>query len=229
MALDIRQKYEVETEKVESSPGCWSTLEVSIFRIFGKGNKSKIGSYKRNYHTLFNTFVPFTLNNNDYALYSPDYTCTRIMELPSCKDIGGESPCENGFCPVDFHVPLIRRAVFPSSEDKSRTLDCWLADDACFNKDELKGALMLDPPQSARFGFVAGCLWADDSSWKIQYLDLSKAPQGIIKREEKFDYIQLPRNMKLKEAIDMSNWEPTSQIVSITNSSNFHLKHQPFK
>ena len=28
-------------------------------------------------------------------------------------------------------------------------------------------------------GFVAGCVWGDDSSWKIEYLDLSKADEGI--------------------------------------------------
>ena len=31
-------------------------------------------------------------------------------------------------------------------------------------------------------GFVAGCIWGDDSSWKVQFLDLQEADKGIVKR-----------------------------------------------
>jgi hypothetical protein len=52
-------------------------------------------------------------------------------------------------------------------------------------------------------GFVAGCVWGDDSSWKIQYLDLSRADEGIIKREERFGYIELPSHLTLDKAVDL--------------------------
>ncbi len=64
-----------------------------------------IGRYQRNYDRFFNTFAPFKRNGRDYALYSPDYTCTRVMSLPDCKDVGGEAPDDGGFCPVDYFVP----------------------------------------------------------------------------------------------------------------------------
>lgn len=39
--------------------------------------------------------------------------------------------------------------------------------------------------------FVWGCIWGDDSSWKVQYLDLSDVPKGEIRREERFGYVKL--------------------------------------
>jgi hypothetical protein len=39
-----------------------------------------------------------------FALYAPDYTATKVMELP-CKHLGGEAPASHGFCPADYYVP----------------------------------------------------------------------------------------------------------------------------
>ncbi len=225
--MDIRKKYEaVVSKEIKNPKGEWNTLAVSVFQWID-GKKVEIGEYRRNYHDLLNTFVPFTHGNRDYALYSPNYTCTRVMELPSCKDLGGEKPSKDGFCPVDFHVPLLRRISFSDSDDKSKTLDCWLTDDECFDEDELKGASSRGIIRSADIGFVAGCYWGDDMLWKIQFLNLSHAYQGIIERDERLGYIQLPRNMKLKDAIDMSNWEPTSQKIGIVHMSWMDLKQEP--
>ena len=41
------------------------------------------------------------------------------------------------------------------------------------------------------FGFVWGGVWGDDSSWKLQYLDLSRVQEGIIVRDERFGYLEL--------------------------------------
>jgi hypothetical protein len=41
------------------------------------------------------------------------------------------------------------------------------------------------------FGFVWGCYWGDDSSWKVQYLDLSLIQEGIIMRDDRFGYVEL--------------------------------------
>lgn len=41
-------------------------------------------------------------------------------------------------------------------------------------------------------GFVCGCVWGDDSSWKVEYLDLSKIEEGIIRREKRWGYLELP-------------------------------------
>lgn len=41
------------------------------------------------------------------------------------------------------------------------------------------------------FGFVWGCHWGDDGSWKVQYLDLSRVQEGVVRREERFGYVEL--------------------------------------
>lgn len=40
------------------------------------------------------------------------------------------------------------------------------------------------------FGFLCGCHWGDDF-WKVQYLDLSQVQQWIVRREERFGYLEL--------------------------------------
>jgi hypothetical protein len=53
------------------------------------------------------------------------------------------------------------------------------------------------------WGFVAGCIWGDDWSTKIEYLDLSMISKGFIKRDNRFGYIILPENQNLCDAIDV--------------------------
>jgi hypothetical protein len=78
-----------------------------------------------------------------------------------------------GFCPVGFFVPdwwdVNDGSIIPGSE-------YWDADREWPNGD---------------FGFVWGCEWGDDSSWKVQYLDLSRVQQGVVRREERFGYVEL--------------------------------------
>lgn len=45
--------------------------------------------------------------------------------------------------------------------------------------------------RSGDFGFVWGCVWGDDESWKVQYLDLSGIQHGMLLREERFGYLKL--------------------------------------
>jgi hypothetical protein len=79
------------------------------------------------------------------------------------------------------------------------------------------------------FGFVAGCIWGDDSSWKLQYLDLSQAAQGTIGREERFGYLELPDDLTLDRAVDLIDYQsdPTEDYahhVRITTVKRFDLR-----
>lgn len=140
--------FRIETEKVATKTGCWNHLKVSIYQLDGEARRL-IGSYEREYTVLFNTFVPFQKNGKWYALYSSDYTATRVMSLPECTDLGGEEGDAFGFCPVGYFVP-----------------------------DEVD---MNDDPNTS-LGIVIGCIWGDDSSWKIQLLDLRDVENGNIQR-----------------------------------------------
>lgn len=182
--FDLFPVYSAEViEKIDKKEG-FGRLKVGVFKVDKDGKKEQVGEYERNYSSLFNTFYHFRKNEKDYALYSRDYTSTRVMELPSCNDIGGEERDGCGFCPVDLYVP-------------------WF--------DE-RDKFSLYP---ANFGFVAGCVWGDDSSWKIQYLDLTEVEQGIISRDDRFGYIEMPGNLSLKQAISLWYYSPGSDLHNI--------------
>jgi len=193
--MQLSEKYVTETESIASKPGCWNVLKVKIFRVEGD-SKVEIGEYDRNYSSMYNTFVPFVQGGKEYALYSRDYTATRVMSLPACKDICGEDRDGFGFCPTDFYVP---------------TVGC-------------KSELGTESDPDGSFGFVAGCVWGDDSSWKIQYLDLSKISEGILIRDDRFGYIELPNSSSLKSAIDIEWWEKDCPVIQIACAQSFNIE-----
>ena len=61
-------------------------------------------------------------------------------------------------------------------------------------------------------GFVAGCIWGDDSSWKIQHLDLCRVEERIIQRDERFGYVPLPRLVRLRDAIRLYTMREAPRI-----------------
>lgn len=234
-------------EETANRPGTWNSIKVGVFRIEGD-KKELIGDYLRNYPSLFKTFYPFRHDDRDYALYSRDYTATRVMELPSCHDIGGEEREEMGFCPTDFYVPCYVEREWIGLQDKAhrhrqneptaddllpRTTKYTPVDEATGERITVeKPSYAVSPVLYYPFGFVAGCLWGDDSSWKIQYLDLSEAHRGIIKREEKFGYVALPSEMDLKQAVNLADYrydssgkdEDWHHHISITSTQTYDLR-----
>ncbi len=171
------EEFYVETEPIDHGPGAMKSLHVSIFQNREDG-PVKIGEYRRNYSKLYQTFHPFQQDGKWYALYSKDYTCTSVMELPSCRDIAGEEPNSLGFCPVDFYVPYQDPHV-----QKAK--------------------------QEGQFGFVAGCVWGDDTCWKIQFLDLSRIQSGVLVREERFGYLAMPaKATRLEESVSLAEYNP---------------------
>jgi hypothetical protein len=176
----------VETRPVDNGPTVMNSLIVSVFERSPAGVR-QIGEYPRNHAGIYDTFHPFQLNGNWYALYSRDYTATRVMELPTGRNIAGEEPESNGFCPVDFYVPYADERVIAAGH-------------------------------AGQFGFVAGCKWGDDSSWKIQYLDLSGIESGIFSRQERFGYLSIPADRRrLAECISFdSYYPPDNPTITIT-------------
>lgn len=170
--------------------GYWDYLTVGVFQrrdtllCTGRLRDKLVGQYNRNYHSLMKTFYPFERNGKWYALYSKDYTATRVMSLPDCKDIGGEKPESNGFCPAEIYVPKIQRLI-PMGEDK---------DGHTKYSKKLETAYV-------PFGLIAGCVWGDDSSWKVMCVDLRQIENGILKPDDRFGYVALPRDLSLEKAV----------------------------
>jgi hypothetical protein len=185
--------FSVKVDVKDSGPGLWKTARVDIFEGNG-GTSRQIGSYERNHSGWCDsTFAPFVQNGRWFALYAPDYTATRVMELPSCKDLGGEEPHSHGFCPVDYYVPYDHGDVEKAGD-------------------------------AGRFGFVAGCIWGDDSSWKIQYLDLAKVAAGVIVRKEMFGYIEMPRTVsRLEECISLDGYSRQHPFAELVVSLRYDL------
>lgn len=227
--------------KIEYPSGGWEGLKVGVFRIIGE-KEEQIGEYERNYSPFFNTFYPFNKDEKEYALYSPDYTATRILELPSCKDIGGEERNSWGFCPTDYYVPSYLYKETVSTTGGENKVSKYLVnepEDSDLQENTYKyttndgnNVEILTYPTTPRlyypFGFIAGCIWGDDSSWKIQYLDLSEVEKGVIKRDDRFGYIKLPEHLTLKQAIDMTdyNYDPEENYyqIKIAIQKDFDLR-----
>lgn len=184
-----RQRYSHVVEWYEDPelrPGTWRQLEVSVFE-----GPREVGKYKRNYPNMYRTFEPFRQDGKDYALISPHYTGTSVMDLQTGEIIAQEPKDSFGFCPVGFYVPNWWDAN--DEDDESEP------DKPFWNEEEREFP-------TGQFGFVWGCIWGDDSGpWKVQYLDLSQITSGVITREERFGY--LPLDTRSKDAKDFIRFQ----------------------
>lgn len=168
-----RDKFVVQCSRKPNQPGTWDSTQVEVYRRAGAAGLEELCSFERNY-SMLQTFEPFRQKGREFALISQDYTKTAVLDLSSGRIVAEEKlESEPGFCPVGFYVPdwwdLHDGSVIPGSEH-------WNAD--CEWPD-------------GEFGFVWGCLWGDDTSWKVQYLDLGEVGRGSILRDERFGYVEL--------------------------------------
>lgn len=165
----------------------WNTLVVSVIRSNEDGSGSeKVGEYTRNYPQMYHTFCPFRQGGDDFALVSDKYVRTAVMALPDCKIIAAEEPGATGFCPTGFYVPVVA--------------------DSLLGRDWGSGPIV---GPNGQFGFVTGCCWGDDNSWKIQFLDLTRIKEGIIRRDDRFGYVEVISDLsQLEEQITV---EPYSE------------------
>ncbi|MDB5076310.1 MAG: hypothetical protein JWO42_2489 [Chloroflexi bacterium] len=206
--------FHVTTEIMPNSdPKVLPTTLVSIYI-----DEQFIGSYERDYSAYgASTFIPFEQNGQWYALYSADYTATRVMSLPDCRDLGGEEQSSLGFCPVEYYVPRYRIASRHNIETGATT-EIYEFD----NADRFERSTAVEdqgykfgPWQYLRTALVAGCYWGDDSSWKVEVIDLSQAAVGVITRDHRFGYFMLPDNRALRDTFDFSDWHPDSPTVIV--------------
>lgn len=172
----------------DNGKGYWEYLKVGVFQRRRAMRDKLIGQYERNYSSLIKTFYPFERNGKWYALYSKNYTATRIMSLPDCKDIGGEEKSGAGFCPAEFYVPKIQRLVALGK-----------------NKEGVQQYRKKLDTAYVPFGLIAGCVWGDDSSWKVMCIDLRQIEKGILKPDDRFGYVALPRELSLENAVSVSD------------------------
>lgn len=198
--------------------GVMNGLHVGVFRL-EDGQEEQVGEYERNFPVLYNTFFHFVRDGRDYALYARQYNATRVMELPSCKDIGGEEP-HIIFCPLDYYVPSYIEVEVYNDQDQTTEVERvnepsqnWMTPYTTTVSASALGKeyhLHYKPRPQRHFhaiGFVAGRNWAGGPFSLLQYLDLSEVHHGIIRRDSRFGHIELPDWMSLRETIHMLEYQ----------------------
>ncbi len=188
-----RERYSVRGTRT-SSEGSWPAVAVEVM-----DGERLVCRYDRNYG-LLRTFEPFRQGGRDYALISPNYTATSVMDLGSGEIVASEQPSSGGFCPVGFYVP-----------------DWWDIHQGAENYGTLPGSRGWSQEHewpNGEFGFVWGCVWGDDSSWKVQYLDLSRVQNGSLTREERFGYLVLDTG----EAEGQEVWRDAREFIHLWSS-----------
>jgi hypothetical protein len=218
----MMRAFHVTTEtKPSGQPHVMATTIVSIY----EGDQF-LGSYERLFPALgAATFCPFEHGGRWYALYSADYTTTRVMALPECRDLGGEESDPHGFCPVEYYVPRYRVGTW-SSPTTGQTYQHYEFD----NADRFRPAPQTtDTPYEygpwhfLDTGFVAGCHWGDDASWKVEVLDLSRVAEGIIVRSARFGHCEVPHKRSLRETLDFLGWTPQDPVVTVVRQEERDL------
>lgn len=204
--------FRIEINILDNAEGTWQSNRVSIFR-----DNALIGEYLRNYPNFADlTFCPFFIDDVWYALYSANYTDTRVMRLyeDRVEDWCGDESSV-GFCPVEIYVP------------KYASCDGIVMTDSEYTTVEefLQNCKDLDwhPIEFCNFGFLCGCHWGDDSSWKLRFIDLSKIPDKILTISEKFGYWELPKSLTLRQCIDMSDWSCDATGINLILASSTRI------
>jgi hypothetical protein len=215
------RKYHAKAAAKPNKPD-WDYSVVTIF-----DGSSEIGSYERNIGYFGEqTFEPFEIDGAWYALYSRDYTCTRIMSLPDCRDLGGEERHAQGFCPVELYVPRYR-SVLMINKNGQRS-ESWKFEDEGekYDRDTTDpwgNPLTVGPWQSLAIGFVAGCVWGDDSSWKLEVFDLARAKDGILARSPRFGHLQLADGFPLTKAVRLHRYPPEPLRANILQQQEWDV------
>lgn len=216
--------FRIVADTVQNQPGQWDSEKVSIFR-----DQVLIGEYLRNYGNSISTFYPFQIEDQWYALYSASYTALRVMRLNAdhIEDWCGEEPSPNGFCPMEIYVPRYHTLIDSfGSADKITEYEYTLVDNEV-SEDEFIGegkSANCKETLYCDFGFLGGCVWGDDSSSKLRYIDLKRVPYKELDITEKFGYWEIPNKMNVRDAVDMSGWEEAHHWIALSRMEHFNLK-----
>ena len=194
-----RERYSIAVEVTKSRTVGEREVPRAV-RVDIREGERVVASYERNY-AMLRTFEPFRQGDRDYALISPDYTATSVVDLQTGQIVAAEEPNSWGFCPVGFYVP-----------------DWWDVHTRTTKAGTLPGSGRWTSDHewpTGDFGFVWGCVWGDDSSWKVQYLDLSAIAEGVLQREERFGYVMLDTGEKEGHEV----WRDAHEFVSLESFS----------
>lgn len=232
----IRQQYRADI--VENREG-WTKTTVSVKRCIDTGNREvdssweEIASYERNY-SMMKTFEPFRQLKDgvwkDYALISPRYTRLEVMDLQTgeiiaveeypkaTKELADKHPHDYkegqempawGFCPVEFVVPDWWDEYTEGDKDQSKHYP-GISDEI---SQKVAGDFLDEwKLYEGNWGVYSGCIWGDDSSWKVRFIDLSRISEGIVTTDDRFGYVELPEDLDLRQAVRVDAESATVEL-----------------
>lgn len=238
---NIHDNYKYETRRVADNG--WGNIIVTVFRKSptAEFEWEKITEYARNY-SMLDTFHVFQQKRDgvwhDYALISTRYTRVEVMDLETGEiiavepypvvdaewaerypenKVGDERPGW-GFCPSSFYVP-----DWWDEYDESFTANVVSknAKNPEFEESYAKELLNEFAFFEGNWAVYSGCLWGDDTSEKVRYIDLSRISEGILTTDERFGYIQLPDGEKLSSCVKL---QAGSNRVMISTPVYFDLE-----
>lgn len=220
--------FTVEVTPISNGEGHWASSRIEVFR-----EGVSLGGYTRNYPSFaVETFHPFKAIDTWYALYSTKYTATRVARLEEkFEDWCGEENSPTGFCPTEFFVPISydstykfklstdeeRDSTYTTFLDAETSVEEWFQE---YEKPDVTRSESFSPFKWSSWGLVSGCVWGDDSSWKLRWVDLSKIPEKEIKITEKFGYFELPRDSTLRQSFRMCD---TDSQITLIGQQHFDL------
>jgi hypothetical protein len=150
--------YSIKTSKIDNGKPYWNYTLCEIYK-----GEEKIGEYKRTYPSFAKeTFFAFSFKGKDYALYSSNYTKIQLMSLPDCQEIPLKDECVEqtaNFCPTELYIPAWSNTSY-DYKGEPRNIQSPITD--LKQKDEYTYEYGY-----SHLGLALGCIWGDDSSWKI--------------------------------------------------------------
>lgn len=192
---------------------------VSLMRTFEPFRQLKDGKW-RDYALVSSEYTRLEvldLETREIIAKEPYPTVSKdLAEFNPERYIEGDPMPGFGFCPVDFYVPDWRdnfneeQLQAPSKEKIQRHGD--KRDDEQLQKaleihqkmyeNRIRGWLR---DYTGQFGVYSGCVWGDDTSWKLRYVDLSQISEGKVTTDERFGYVPLYGDSPLKESVTIVN------------------------
>lgn len=236
---NIRELYKPQVTVTSSG---WTKVHVDVMRLDGlspDGEEilTKVAEYDRNY-SMLKTFEPFQQLQEGiwrhYALISTRYTRLEVLDLQNGEIIAvqpypkadkqyeemsngkykeGDDLPAFGFCPMEFYVPdwwdEYNESYLPTTDPETGKLT------HSFRSDDYAIELYKEfQSYTGQWGLYGGCIWGDDITSKIRYVDLSRISEGIVNADERFGYVNLPNHLTLREAVSINADDGYMEILT---------------
>lgn len=214
----------------------WPRGEV-VVEALANGEWQEVYRYTRNY-SMRKTFHPFRQLQDgrwhDYALISPRYTSFEVLDLESGEVVASRPDPVNkegkvvpgaGFCPMEFRVFDWYETIYKEYREDCDTPQAIWDSDVEFM---MKFAAVRTSKVRAfmenftgQWGLVAGCVWGDDTSKKVRFIDLSRISEGVVVEDERFGYLELPYSGTLEDSVTIM--EDIPGRITVDNPVTFDI------